>query len=325
MVQITQLDTLFKLGSNRNLRNPKLIGLLGENTESDLVKFNLVKLSNPNAWPSSAMSPNTTVTLKVKTASDSFDMVIDSETDIDGKPAPTGFFNLTGIGAQLDATSPYTSSYRIMPRRMTDIANLVVPVFNFTSATSSAKENRDSTDGFTLQCANLASNQQITLFIKGGTASRNVDYQSNASRLFILTSSAPSVVVKSKLNDDATVELNETITWVIRDNSWGTVIGPDSIHTVTIIDDESNSVLENALAAKIKVYPNPAQDLVRLSSEMASILQVAIYDVNARLIQTISLDANQEAAFSVASLSKGIYQLHIETDKGRVIKPLSVQ
>lgn len=325
MVQITQLDTIYKLGSNRNIRNPKLIGLLGENTESDLVKFNLVKLSNPNAWPASAMAPNTTVTLKVKTASDSFDMVIDSETDIDGKPAPTGFFNLTGIGAQLDATSPYTSSYRIMPRRMTDIVNLVVPVFNFTSATSSAKENRDSTDGFTLQCANLASNQQITLYIKGGTASRNVDYQSNISRMFILTPSVPSLVVKSKLNDDATVELNETIIWVIRDNSWGTVIGPDSIHTVTIIDDESNSILENALAAKIKVYPNPAQDLVRLSSETANIVQVAIYDVNARLVQTIAFDSTQDAAFSVASLSKGIYQLHIETDKGRVIKPLSVQ
>jgi hypothetical protein len=271
------------------------------------------------------MAPNTTVTLKVKTASDSFDMVIDSETDIDGKPAPIGFFNVTGIGAQLDATSPYTSSYRIMPRRMTDIVNLVVPVFNFTSATSSAKENRDSTDGFTLQCANLASNQQITLYIKGGTASRNVDYQSNISRMFILTPSAPSLVVKSKLNDDATVELNETIIWVIRDNSWGTVIGPDSLHTVTIIDDESNSILENALAAKIKVYPNPAQDIVKLSSETANIVQVAIYDVNARLVQTIAFDSTQDAAFSVASLSKGIYQLHIETDKGRVIKPLSVQ
>ena len=325
MVQLTQLDTLYKLASNRTLRSAKLLGILGETTESDLVKFNLVKLSNPNAWPSTAMAPNTTVTLKVKTASDSFDMVIDSETDIDGKPAPTGFFNLTGIGAQLDASSPFNSGYRIMPRRMTDVVNLVVPVFNFTAPTSSAIENRDSTNGFTLQCANLSSNQQITLYIKSGTASRNVDYQSNASRMFILTPSVPSIVVKSKLNDDATVELNETIVWVIRDNSWGTVIGPDSIHTVTIIDDESNSILENALAAKIKMYPNPANELVRFKSESAMIQQISIFDVNARLVQTIVLEANQEQSISVAGLSKGIYQIHIDTDKGRVIKPLSVQ
>ncbi len=325
MVQLTQLDTLYKLASNRTLRSAKLLGILGETTESDLVKFNLVKLSNPNAWPSTAMAPNTTVTLKVKTASDSFDMVIDSETDIDGKPAPTGFFNLTGIGAQLDASSPFNSGYRIMPRRMADVVNLVVPVFNFTAPTSSAIENRDSTNGFTLQCANLSSNQQITLYIKSGTASRNVDYQSNASRMFILTPSVPSIVVKSKLNDDATVELNETIVWVIRDNSWGTVIGPDSIHTVTIIDDESNSILENALAAKIKMYPNPANELVRFKSESAVIQQISIFDVNARLVQTIVLEANQEQSISVAGLSKGIYQIHIDTDKGRVIKPLSVQ
>ena len=178
----------------------------------------------------------------------------------------------------------------MFPRRYTDFTNLVVPVFSFTTLTSSAKENKDSSDGFTLQCANLTSNQQISLVIKGGTASRNVDYQSSTNRLFILTPSVPSIIVKSKLNDDATIELNETIVWVIRDNSWGTLIGADSVHTVTIIDDESNSLLENALSAKVRVYPNPARTMVTVRSEDAAIETVMLIDLNGRIVRTYTAE-----------------------------------
>src|SRR5690606_24410051 len=117
--------------------------------------------------------------------------------------------------------------YQLVPRRFSDFAILTVPVFNFTSDSSISKENRDSTEAFTLQCANITTPMQITAYIKGGSATRNGDYQSNLFRLFILSPTSPSVNIKSKINDDATPEQNETIVWVIRDNPWGTLIGPD--------------------------------------------------------------------------------------------------
>ena len=324
MTQMAQLDTIIKLGSGRALKSAKVVVTLNESTESDLVRFNLVKLANPSQWPSTALAANTSVTLKVLTANDSFNIVIDSETDIDGKAAPSGFFNVSGLGAQNDATSPYTSGYRMFPRRYTDFTNLLVPVFSFTSAASSAKENKDSTDGFTLQCANLTSNQQITLAIKAGTATRNVDYQSNLTRLFILTQSVPSIIVKSKLNDDATVELNETIVWVIRDNSWGTLVGADSIHTVTIIDDESNSLLENALSAKVRVYPNPASALVTVSSDEALLEQVELTDMSGRVVRTFFSEQSESIQLNIEGLDSGVYTLSVRTDRGTVVKTLSI-
>jgi hypothetical protein len=325
MAQLTQLDTILLLGSGRPLRSAKVVSILNESTESNLVKYNSVKLSNSSKWPSTAMAPNTSVTLKVLTANDSFDIVIDSETDIDGKTAPSGFFNVAGLGAQNDATSPYTSGYQLYPRRMSDFTNLVVPTFGFSTPTSIGKENRDSTEGFILQCANLTTNQQINIVIKGGTAARNDDYQSLPNRLFILTQANPSINVKSKINDDAKIELNETIVWVIRDNAWGTLIGPDSIHTVTILDDETpNSILESTLEARTKVYPNPAKQNVTLSSEEALINEVVVYDVNGREVKRFTIEASNKTVLDLEGISNGMYTLSIHTDKGNIVKSLSV-
>jgi len=327
MAQIAQLDTIIKLGSGRTLRTPLVGGLLDETTESKLVKYTLVKLKNPSLWPSTALAPNTTVVLKVQTQSDSFNLLIDSETDIDGKAAPSGFFHVTGIGGQNDATSPYNSGYFLSPRKYSDIQSLIVPLFRFRTDTSSAVEKRDSTDGFVLQCANLTNNQQISLVIKGGTAGRSVDYQSTASRLFILTPAEPSVMVKSKLNDDNLVEgkTPETIIWVIRDNSWGTIIGPDSIHVVQIIDDESVSIEMVRLNANTKLYPNPspAGADVSISTE-AVISNVTILDINGKVVKTITEVNDSVISFNVEGLAKGLYTVSIMTDKGKVTKQLSI-
>ena len=324
MSAMSQLDTIIKLGSGRTLKNAKVVTLLSETTESDLVKFNLVKLANSSEWPSTALAPNTTANVTMQTASGTFTAVIDSETDIDGKPAPTGFFNLTGIGAQNDPTQPFTVGYVLYPRRMTDVNSLIVPVFSFTTTTSVSKENRDSTEAFTLQCANITSPQQINLVIKGGTAGRNVDYQSNSFRLFILSPATPSVIVKSKINDDVTPELNETIVWVIRDNAWGTLIGADSVHTITIIDDETNSIDDLGLSSQIKLYPNPAVNEVNLTSSEAMIQTIEVSDLNGRVIMHLEGFDALEAKLNIEGLSKGMYNVTLTTDKGIARKILSV-
>ncbi len=327
MAQISQLDTIVKLGSGKPLKTAVVNPVLNESTESNMVKYNLVKLARPSQWPSTALSANTTATVKVLTQSDSFDLVIDSETDIDGKPAPTGFLNITGIGGQNDNSSPFNSGYFLAPRRFSDIQTLTVPVFGFTTDTSIGVEKRDSTEGFVLQCANLTSNQQINLVIKGGTAGRNVDYQSNANRLFILYPSSPSITVKSKLNDDALVEgvTPETIIWVIRDNAWGTMIGPDSIHVVKIIDDESVGIELLELSAKTKVYPNPAvmNSEVFVSSPVI-MNAISITDVNGKVVSTLNNIHTDETVIATEGFARGIYTISIMTDKGKIVKQLSV-
>ncbi|MGH7457127.1 MAG: hypothetical protein ACRENG_37600, partial [bacterium] len=47
---------------------------------------------------------------------------IDSDTDIDGQPTPTGKIDLIGIVNQFDSTVPFTDGYQFQPRRMADIS-----------------------------------------------------------------------------------------------------------------------------------------------------------------------------------------------------------
>lgn len=327
MAQISSLDTIIKLGSGKTIKAPQVIALLNESTESALVKYNLVKLVNPSQWPSSVLTANTSAIVKVQTVSDTFNMVIDAETDIDGKSAPSGFFNVTGIGGQNDPTSPYTSGYFVAPRKYSDIQALTVPVFSFTTATSIGKEFwEDSTEGFTLQCANLTSAQQISCVIKGGTAGRNVDYQAlSATRLFILSPSQPSAIIKNRINDDNLSELPETIIWVIRDNSWGTLIGPDSVHTVTLIDDETSSVRDTRLGLNTRVYPNPVQGSRQFNvSTEAVIYSITITDINGKIVKIVDNINELNAVISTEGFASGLYNISILTEQGKVVKQLSV-
>src|ERR1035437_7616439 len=46
---------------------------------------------------------------------------INKNCDIQGTPAPTSKFNITGIGTQYDPTSPFTDNYYILPRYASDV------------------------------------------------------------------------------------------------------------------------------------------------------------------------------------------------------------
>jgi hypothetical protein len=323
LTRFDNLDTIIKLASGRNLKPASVVADIIEANESQLIKLNLVRLVNASQWPTTALAANTTAVVQVANQISTFDMLIDSDTDIDGTPAPSGFFNLTGIGSQSDASSPYTSGYQIVPRRLTDVENIASPTFSFKTATSSGVEKNDSTDGFIVQCSNLTSNQQITISIKGGTAGRNVDYQSNLTRTFLLTPAKPSVLVKIKLIDDVISEVQETIIWTLTGNSYGTLIGADSIHTVNIIDDETVSVQQAQLLAETKVFPNPAKNIINFSSK-AIIHTITIVDMNGRIVKTLS-DINALTTQAIVDdLSKGIYTAKIETQEGIVNKNFTI-
>ncbi len=322
---LTRFDNVInitKLGT-KALRAATVASDITEANESRLIKLNTLKLVNSSQWPTAAMAANTTAVVQVANQTTTFDMLIDSDTDIDGTPAPSGFFNVIGIGSQSDATNPFTSGYQIVPRRLTDIENIASPTFTFTPTTANAVENRDSTPAFTIQCANITSNQQITIEIKGGTAARNTDYISNPTRTFLLTPAKPSISIKTQLKDDILSESPETIIWVLRGNSYGTIIGADSIHTITIIDDETVGIAQTKLAAETVVYPNPAADNIAITST-ANILSISIVDMNGKVVKTLSNINETTAKIAIDELSKGIYTAKITTDKGTINKPFTI-
>lgn len=116
LVQIL-VDTVINLGITGTLVNPTVITALNENAESQLVKINNVKLVDIAAWTKNPLG----FTVSVTDGNSTYEVRIDNDINLVNMDAPSGFFNITGIGSQFDATVPYNSGYQLMPRYVNDI------------------------------------------------------------------------------------------------------------------------------------------------------------------------------------------------------------
>ncbi|MFM8837404.1 MAG: beta strand repeat-containing protein, partial [Bacteroidota bacterium] len=124
---LTQIncDTIIRVATGRTLATPNVVSALDESTENRLVRLNGLVLVGSN-WPTGTITSG--VNVNVSNGSTTFQMRILPQTDIDSTPAPTGYFDLVGLGLQFDNSSPFTTGYQIAPRSLADI--IAVPLVN---------------------------------------------------------------------------------------------------------------------------------------------------------------------------------------------------
>ncbi len=170
------VDSIYVISTGNTVKTPTVVTALGESTESDLIRINGLTLVDATQWPSSG-SANVDVT----DGTDTLTMRIDSDTDIDGSPAPAGTFDVIGIGGQFDNSSPYLSGYQILPRSQADIITQSnYSIYTIASVTTvDANGVADSLN----QPANLAGtvtsidfdgNNGLSFYIHDGTGGINI-------------------------------------------------------------------------------------------------------------------------------------------------------
>lgn len=115
--QLSFLRSIELLDDNQSLLNPVVVNQLDESSESRLVKLENVTLADPDQWTNSGNGFNVTLTNGI----DNFQMRIIRNSNIFGRNAPKGTFDVVGIGGQFDNSQPYTSGYQIIPRYIEDI------------------------------------------------------------------------------------------------------------------------------------------------------------------------------------------------------------
>ena len=125
-------DSIYYVGGGYTLPAASVETTLDETTESELIQMIGMTLVNPSQWPATGSSASVDITDGTNT----FTMRIDSDSDVDGSTAPTGMFDITGVGGQFDSSNPYTSGYQIFPRELTDIyVYPVIPVYEISDVT----------------------------------------------------------------------------------------------------------------------------------------------------------------------------------------------
>lgn len=110
-------DTVLLMSQGNALQQPTVATALGESTESQLVTVEEVSLVDPDQWGDGFSGFNVEVT----DGSDTTVVRIDDNVDLFDMPAPTGTFNVTGIGGQFDSDAPFDEGYQLLPRYMEDI------------------------------------------------------------------------------------------------------------------------------------------------------------------------------------------------------------
>ncbi len=120
---LTQIvpDSIVLISSANPLYQAITITALSENYESQLVT--LENLTYVGGWPTVAGIATTTV--YASKGGESVSIRLYSNCNLQSKQTPNYVFNLTGFVGQIDNSSPYTSSYVLIPRDSNDLQNAV--------------------------------------------------------------------------------------------------------------------------------------------------------------------------------------------------------
>ncbi|RZJ33853.1 MAG: T9SS type A sorting domain-containing protein [Flavobacterium sp.] len=95
-----------------------------------------------------------------------------------------------------------------------------------------------------------------------------------------------------------------------------------------MVDDfkvtSSNLSVNQALANKFSVYPNPANNVVTISSADAiGVNNISITDLNGRVVKNVKVtDAPQSIEVNVSDLSSGMYMMNISSAEGTAVKKI---
>ncbi|HPI12953.1 MAG TPA: Calx-beta domain-containing protein, partial [Catalimonadaceae bacterium] len=245
--QITP-DSMVVIATGRNLKNPTVALKVNESLESDLVRINGVQLVDPTKWTTGVGA--TGFTVKVFKGTDTMDVRIDNDCPLYSQPAPTGTFDIVGMGSQFSVTttSPWNGGYQMIPRKLGDVITTPVvtpkPVLTFSTPSLTFTESNGSQFCQIQMNATPSVITSPNVFIKGGTASAGTDYTFVGSLSAVM---GPGTQLLASLPidflDDAVTESSETVTLAIRKTGQPSdtayEIGADSIFTFTIIDNDS--------------------------------------------------------------------------------------
>jgi hypothetical protein len=87
------------------------------------------------------------------------------------------------------------------------------------------------------------------------------------------------------------------------------------------------SVLRNDefLASNFSVFPNPANDIVTVTSNDIVIDSIEFTDINGRTVKNVNTIGSNESQINISDLAQGVYMMKITSDKGTATKKLVVE
>ena len=228
-------DSIIVNSTGNALAASTVVTALDESTESQLVTLQNVTLVDPAQWDN-AGSNNISVTDGTNT----WTVRIDSDVaDLNAAPAPTGAFNITGLGGQFDNSgAPFDAGYQLLPRYLSDLENIIVAgVCDIGTVTADSDMNGEA-DSLGVDCS-------VTGVVYG------IDMDGNAGLSFTIIDAAGNGINVFNFNDVSNYVVAEgdhiTVEGVIGSFNGLAQIMPDSI----ILNSQGNALMASTVVTAL--------------------------------------------------------------------------
>ena len=303
-------DTIYVVSAPNPIVEPVTVTMLDETTESEIVRLECVMILDTADWPTSGGSVN----IDVSNGVDTFAVRIDSDTDLNGTPAPSQkWLTISGIGGQFDGSFPHNDGYQLLPRYMADVVENPDPSVGFEMTSVSVAEI-DTTLALAVMIENSNPDStavEVTLNATGTTATSGSDFNWSDTTLYFTDCGDGMQMVNLDILADGDTEGDEDIVLTITSVSNNGMVTTESI-TITIGDVVSiNDLLDQR---SIRMYPNPTSGILNLRSDYR-MDQVRITNMLGQDVM-VQTPANSDAQLQVSALPKGVYLIRVETAEG---------
>ncbi len=238
----------------------------------------------------------------------------------------------------------------------TNFNQLYSPIYNF--STIADADFQVGLDFSTNVVSNTSSNLVFNIYTYAGTGSTPVRVSSAqfdySGEIFFWDATASQLEVDNYGYQSAGVEFAAGQNYNLKvgfnaDGSISYFVNGESVYTFTpdtavdfvanrafftlLVDDYTSdwyadkyavtiptgSVKEQSLS-QFSVYPNPANNVINVSSDKALVNAVSLVDINGRTVKSVQFDGVYSAQVNIADLANGVYMMNIKSDKGTVTK-----
>lgn len=339
------VDTIVIVGTNITLPAPQVVTAMTEATESRLIRINNLTMVNPTQWPTPGAT-GSGATVRVTNGVDSFDVRIDNDVNLFGSPAPTGAFNMIGIGGQFTTTTPRVGGWQLLPRYLADlvttggnvdsIANfaLVTPANNTVLTVEGAQTATLDIRWRAARWTGGAANFTYTWLLDSPTG----NFTSPIASIPSNTAGSDTVLTLTlgqiaALLDAAGVPQGSGVDlkWTVRASRVGATNTKLAVQpfNLRLVRGVMSSVAENNALESMKLYPNPAEGKAYLqySLQQPANLQLEVINMIGKqvAVEVLHNVTTGVAEIDVANLPEGVYFVRLSNNEMAATRRLVVR
>lgn len=339
------VDSITIVGTNITLPAPQVVTAMSEATESRLIRINNLSMVNPAQWPTPGAT-GSGATVRVTNGVDSFDVRIDNDVNLFGSPAPTGAFDMIGIGGQFTTTTPRVGGWQLLPRYLADlvttgggvdsIANfaLVTPANNTVLTVEGAQTATIDIRWRAARWTGGAANFTYTWLLDSPTG----NFTSPIASIPSNTAGSDTVLTLTlgqiaALLDAAGVPQGSGVDlkWTVRASRVGATNTKLAVQpfNLRLVRGVMSSVAENNALESMKLYPNPAQGKAYLqySLQQPANLQLEVINMIGKqvAVEVLHNVTTGVAEIDVANLPEGVYFVRLSNNEMAATRRLVVR